>query len=178
MTDNRRSADLSTTPEDNDYLARLIQSVVAEPSSETEKPAVTVTDRPHSPDMISSLLSNPELLSKLPSIIAAVKPIMEIMGSGAFGGTAKAQEPHATAQTPQGASIPVGINTAQAASTSDLHHGRSDGAQAPHQPSHHSSGDRRAQLLCALKPYLCEDRRRAIDYVIKLDRLGDVLKSL
>ena len=36
----------------------------------------------------------------------------------------------------------------------------------------------RAALLCALKPYLKKERRDAIDYMIKLSRLGDILKTL
>jgi hypothetical protein len=38
--------------------------------------------------------------------------------------------------------------------------------------------DRRAALLCAMKPYLSPDRCRTIDYVIKLSHLGDILKTL
>ncbi len=43
-------------------------------------------------------------------------------------------------------------------------------------PSTHD--DRRAALLCAMKPYLSHDRQMAIDYIIKLSRLGDILKTL
>jgi hypothetical protein len=174
MTDNRRGADVSPTPEGNDYLAELIRSVSAEPSSEATQGSPI--DKPRSPDMITSLLSNPELLSKLPAIISAVKPIMEIMGSGALGSASASQEPRTAAQTPHG-SIPVGGSALQAPSQSSEHRGGGTAPMTLASNSHHG-GDRRAQLLCALKPYLCEDRRRAIDYVIKLDRLGDVLKSL
>ena len=38
--------------------------------------------------------------------------------------------------------------------------------------------DRRAALLCAMKPYLSHDRQQAIDYILKLSRLGDLLKTL
>ena len=38
--------------------------------------------------------------------------------------------------------------------------------------------DRRAALLCAMKPYLSPDRCKTIDYVIKLSHLGDILKTL
>ena len=40
------------------------------------------------------------------------------------------------------------------------------------------SGSDRAALLCAMKPYLSRDRQNAIDYIIKLSRLGDILKTL
>ena len=38
--------------------------------------------------------------------------------------------------------------------------------------------ERRAALLCAMKPYLSRDRQEAIDYILKLSRLGDLLKTL
>ena len=39
-------------------------------------------------------------------------------------------------------------------------------------------GNERTELLRAMKPYLSRDRQEAIDYIIKLGRLGDILKSL
>lgn len=44
-------------------------------------------------------------------------------------------------------------------------------------PKSKSEADREA-LLCALKPYLGKDKAEAIDRLIKLSRLGDLLKSL
>ncbi len=37
---------------------------------------------------------------------------------------------------------------------------------------------RREALLCALKPYLSKDRCAAIDYLIRLGRVGDAIKAL
>lgn len=101
-------------------------------------------------DIFSSLLSNPDLLMKLPSIISAAKPIIEMMS-----------------QTKQQASS----ETATVSAGSVL---------KPSQPSHHTSHltDNRTALLCAMKPYLSDDRRRVIDYIVKLGRLGDILKTL
>lgn len=101
-------------------------------------------------DIFSSLLSNPDLLMKLPSIISAAKPIIEMMS-----------------QTKQQASS----ETATVSAGSVL---------KPSQPSHHASHltDNRTALLCAMKPYLSDDRRRVIDYIVKLGRLGDILKTL
>ena len=38
--------------------------------------------------------------------------------------------------------------------------------------------DRRACLLGALKPYLCKERCDAIDYMIKLGRISELLKNM
>lgn len=101
-------------------------------------------------DIFSSLLSNPDLLMKLPSIISAAKPIIEMMSQP------KQQASSETATVSAGSVL------------------------KPSQPSHHASHltDNRTALLCAMKPYLSDDRRRVIDYIVKLGRLGDILKTL
>jgi hypothetical protein len=86
-------------------------------------------------------------MTKLPSIIAAVKPFMEMMSA-------------------QGSSAPEAAPTF-----------------APSSPKlqgspHRGEGDSRTALLCAMKPYLSSERRQAIDYIVKLGRLGDILKTL
>ena len=48
-------------------------------------------------------------------------------------------------------------------------------SQKPPQSPH---TDSRSALLCAIKPYLCADRQAAVDYIIKLSRLGEILKTL
>ncbi|MBQ4091325.1 MAG: hypothetical protein IJC64_03300 [Clostridia bacterium] len=62
----------------------------------------------------------------------------------------------------------------------------SPAAKAPHVDSDHRQSlpeprghdANRAALLCAMKPYLSPGRQTAIDYIIKLSRLGDILKTL
>lgn len=103
-------------------------------------------------DILSSLLSNPELLSKLPSIISAIKPFIEMMS--------------ASAPTVSPSSTPKG--EVQAFSP------QVGGAQI--HKSH--DADCRTALLCAMKPYLSRSRCQAVDYIVKLGRLGDILKTL
>ena len=162
MTENRSTSDSSTVSSGSDYLSELIRSVSAESQAEPQRSEGTESAKGAGADVLSSLLSNPELIAKLPSIIATVKPIIELLGSGALNGAASRPAPQKDAQ-PTFSQIPWGEDKAAPVSVSH---------------SERKGGDRRADLLCALKPYLCEERRRAIDYVIKLDRLGDVLKSL
>jgi hypothetical protein len=38
--------------------------------------------------------------------------------------------------------------------------------------------EHRDALLCALKPYLNEDRRRMVDQIMKLGQIGDILKII
>ena len=133
----------------SDYLAELIKSVMSAtpPQQPRESPPEAQngeksTRQIPTPDIFASLLSNPELLSKLPSIISAMGPIIESLGRG--GG--------------------------QAIQTSTPERIPEKKTELPN--------DRRAALLCAMKPYLSHDRQMAVDYIIKLSRLGDILKTL
>ena len=105
-------------------------------------------------DVLASLLSNPDLLAKLPSLLSSMKPILDMLGGvGAAG----------TAQNSATASAPVGAQSEPASAQDKSSDKRSDS---------------RTALLCAMKPYLSPDRQNAIDYIVKLGRLGDILKSL
>ena len=153
------SENIPTSPpgfKGSDYLADIIKSISAgnidtSPTLDSQRPPLPQND------LFSSLLSSPELIAKLPTIISTVKPLMEML----------------SASSKQDASVMQAIPTIAkpddlpAVAKSNTHGGNSHGGNA-----------HRSALLCALKPYLSSDRRRAIDYIIKLDRLGDVLKTL
>lgn len=152
MTDRDNGSQERASPIGGDYLTELIRSV----SGDAQKPAATeettpaaVAPSPSSTfpaaDLISSLMSNPELLSKLPTILSTVKPLLEMLGS--------ASKPQAQDSIPTAAKPQIDAHSAK-------------------------SRDRRAELLCAMKPYLSHDRCEAIDYIIKLSRLGEILKTL
>ena len=132
MNDHESTAKQNSPPA-SDYLADLIRRVTATPQK--DEPA------PPAGDLLSALSSNPELLSKLPVLLSAAKPVMELF-SGASGA------------------------------------GKEQSAAPMGKESEKSDSDRRAALLCAMKPYLSRERQATVDYVIKLSRLGDILKSL
>ena len=109
-------------------------------------------------DVFSSLLSNPEILTKLPSIIASVKPIIEMLGKAGSATVATAT----SGDTKEPSNESTSISAAKLKESSSSQKG----------------ADSRTALLCAMKPYLSEGRREAVDYIIKLSRLGDILKTL
>ena len=114
-------------------------------------------------DVFSSLLSNPELIAKLPVIISSVKPIIEMLGKGFSSGAA----------------TDVGGGTVATSTASTASPDASVSAAALKDTSVHGRGsDSRTALLCAMKPYLSDDRRNAVDYIVKLSRLGEILKTL
>ena len=51
------------------------------------------------------------------------------------------------------------------------------GASQAHAP-HTDACARREALLCALKPYLSKQRCDAVDYLLRLWRVGDAIKGL
>lgn len=166
MTNQDDLSRQNESPPGNDYLSDLISKIMAsapksdipqQPPEKREKEGNGDTQRTSgtpSPDLLSSLLSNPELLSKLPTILSSIKPIMDMFSSQSQSkSTASASAEPSKADE----SVPSGNLNLQKG---------------------HDDADRRAALLCALKPYLGHDRQNAIDYIIKLSRLGDILKSL
>lgn len=114
-------------------------------------------------DIFSSVLSNPELLSKLPTIISSVKPIIEMLGKGFSTGTA--------ATPPTDTSVGTVAASAEETASATMAKGKDFPVSA-------KSSDSRTALLCAMKPYLSDDRRNAVDYIVKLSRLGEILKTL
>ena len=132
----------------SDIISRLTQSPAPE-NAQNSKPQ-------ESGDILSSLLSNPELMAKIPQIISLLSPML----SGFFSGQKEekrdsdAQKVSSLASTPPSSSAHLPI------------------------PKSTSHTDSRAALLCAIKPYLCADRQAAVDYIIKLSRLGEILKTL
>ena len=146
MSDRENNTAESTAQDQllEDILRRFDQGSQSPPFSQAQ------SGSPPSPDILSSLLSNKELISKLPQIISVAKPILELMSS----------QPSPKSQTTHTNSEPDKLPAYPAASARSK-----------------SEADRSA-LLCAMKPYLSQDRQNAIDYIIKLSRLGDILKTL
>lgn len=140
MSDENIKASAQTT-EPQGGLFDIINKLFANQSQKEDAPAASPLGEPN---ILSSLLSNPELMSKLPELISIISPLMGSISS----------QSQANAQSTQKASLPIS-----------------------HSPQNHEAQNRSA-LLCALKPYLKKERQEAIDYMIKLSRLGDILKTL
>ena len=109
---------------------------------ETGQPAA-----PNFADGLGAVLSNPELMAKLPQMMAMLRPMLEQTGAGAAGSTDSAPE----------AGVPASV---------------------PAQPAPKKPTDQRTALLVALKPFLSEDRRNAVDAMLRISALGDVLRRL
>lgn len=114
----------------------------------------------------SSLLQNPDIAAKLPRIMEALKPVIEEMRAEQ-GGAAPAAETAANTSADSSASAPTSANPLAALSVS----GGGGGKQR-------TSSARRCALLKALEPYLSDNRREAMEYIIKVSSLIDILSEV
>lgn len=122
---------------------------------------------------ISQLLQNPEIAAKLPRIMEALAPVMAEMKAEKAAGTAIA---NAAAPT-DGAqdAPPEAAPAAQAAAASATAAPAALPASAGAKPT---SASRRMALLRALSPYLSEERQSALDTVMKVSTLLDLLSEV
>ena len=122
---------------------------------------------------IPQLLQNPEIAAKLPRIMEALAPVMAEMK--AEKAAAAAAE---TAQAPQSAA-----ETAETAETAEAAQAAGASAAAPAvQPAAAgttaTAASRRTALLRALAPYLSTERQNALDTVMKVSALLDLLSEV
>ena len=140
-----------------DALGELLSKILGSQIPADAEQGAQATQKGDTPsqggDILSSLLSNSDLILKLPSIISAAKPIIELFSQG--------QRPNTEQTTPKNDVVAANAQPVSAIS-----------AKQPHGTDH------RTALLCAMKPYLGNERRQIIDYIVKLSRLGDILKTL
>ena len=145
MTQNENMTNERTDMSQDEMLSSILQKLTnTSQSSSSPPPAQNPTG-----DIVSALLSNPELLSKLPALLSSIKPIIDMLGIGSTG------------QSSVPVSAPAALNTS-ANSTA----------------KQDKTADSRTALLSAMKPYLSPERQNAVDYIVKLGRLGDILKTL
>lgn len=122
---------------------------------------------------ISQLLQNPEIAAKLPRIMEALAPVMAEMKAEKAAGTAVA---HAAAPTDGAQDAPPEVApAAQAAAASATAAPAALPASAGAKPT---SASRRMALLRALAPYLSEERQSALDTVMKVSTLLDLLSEV
>lgn len=111
--------------------------------------------------IISRLMSDPGIMETVRSAVSEMKLTGE-------GGDA----PKKTDTAPQ-----QGAPDMQSIAALASMLGGTGGGRGSKPPGGDSNRKKRCDLLNALKPYLNPHRRETIDYMLGIDRLGDVLKS-
>jgi hypothetical protein len=126
-------------------------------------------------DAIDRLLANPELLSTVASAIGAQAPtnVTAKKENEATDGDAEAVTKSDTvaASTPAESDISSKFPELMA-NVAPVIAALSGGGKGGKQPD-----DDRTRLLCALKPYVNPHRREAIDTMVQLARISEVIKT-
>ena len=119
---------------------------------------------------IPQLLQNPEIAAKLPRIMEALAPVMAEMKAekAAAAAAETAQAPQNAAETAEAAEAAQAAGASAAAPTVQP---AAAGAKA-------SAASWRTALLRALAPYLSAERQNALDTVMKVSALLDLLSEV
>lgn len=153
--------------------------------------------------MLEGLLSNPEMLKRIGSIIGAMSsaqpstpapdPSVQaaVQDTSAVEETAESSAPEATPASASGINFMGGDGLASLLTDPSMLEKlpqiiavmkplmASMPPPKPSPPSHSSSPqDCRDNLLLALKPFLSPERRDAVDSIIRISKLGTVFKQL
>ncbi len=108
--------------------------------------------------ILSSAMQNPALMAALPSMVSMLSGMLGGGGTADGGGAASVRQ-ESTPQTPDPSSI-LGLLSA-------------GGKATPRPPV---PVDRRAALLLALKPYMPQDKRSAIDTIVRVIEIMSHIK--
>lgn len=130
-------------------------------------------------DKIGQVLSNPDLMKQLPSIISAISPFLSQPTN------TRPQEDNTVVYEPKDTPVMSQVSDApRAGGDNAILAGLFNPAQPravpppPQHPVPYTGGaDKRTALLMALKPYLGPSRGEAIDYVIKITELTDMFRK-
>lgn len=136
------------------------------------------------PDALSGILSDPAFLARLPQMMAVLKPMLGAIPASPGTATGTPTDAPASALTGIFTGNPTGIPTGNPAGnpTGTLAAGRAESgsqqATPPTKPQTKPLADCRDDLLLALKPFLSPERREAVDSILRISRLGQVLRQI
>ncbi|MBQ5389923.1 MAG: hypothetical protein IIU58_03355 [Clostridia bacterium] len=116
----------------------------------------------------SSLLQNPDIAAKLPRIMEALKPVMEEMRAE------QASAPAADAVPASAAGAEDAVPASAPLPDLSALLGKGNG----HSNKPRTGSARRHALLKALEPYLSDNRREAMEYILKVSSLIDILSEV
>ena len=129
--------------------------------------------------MLSGLLSNPEVMSKVSGVLSSLsKPDEKEEAAAAQSAAPPEGEELASklSSVMENKELMSALPDVIAAMGPLLSGGR--GGERGGAVGKRSECDKRTALLLALKPYMSPRRCEAIDYIIRLNKLGDVIKTI
>lgn len=133
-------------------------------------------------DAINMLMANPEIISTVASALGNMPQRSENTSKTEDLDVSNVQQTEgqeiATDSTATSAAAPTPDLSALISTLSPLMSGLSGGSHSSEKTRNDTEAHRREALLCALKPYVSEGRRDAIDYIIRISRMSEVLKTI
>ena len=146
-------------------------------------------------DLLGALLSNPELLRNVSALLStaqspaspadkkeeadAAAPVSEGTPSINLGGLSEAlNDPALMAKLPQVIELLKPMLTQAGEKSGQEKEAALPASAHPQEGKRRGREDCRDDLLLALKPFLSPERCEAVDAIIRISRLGNVLKAL
>ena len=140
---------------------------------------------------LGAILSNPDMLAKMAEAVKKLGVLNDSSDDGAKEKSAQAASAPAAENTVQTAlgNMGGGANPLAALASNpeiisklpdiiSAFGGMGGGGRSGATGGEKKDQDRRTALLLALRPYLSPRRREIVDYLIKMNKLGDVFKNL
>ncbi len=130
-------------------------------------------------DAINKLMANPEIISMVASTLGNM--------SAKTAAENEQSEPQKEPSVAEEPSIEASVLPAEPQSTGAVDLGELMKSISPvmsllgggsGKVAHSKEADSREALLCALKPYVSEGRREAIDYIIRISQVSDLMKNM
>ena len=123
-------------------------------------------------EAIGKIMEHPELISMVASVLGGTPPSQGDQNSNPSPPAPQVEASKATESAPVSGAPPADIMASIAPMLSRLstigsQSNKDIGLDAKHR-----------QLLCALKPYLSDSRKSAIDYILKISQMSGLLKGL
>ena len=149
-------------------------------------PQLDNTGTPSLSDAINKLMANPEIISMVASSLGDIAP-------PPIGNEVKEEKEKTTSppvETEQASLLPSAPPQNQTASPDlgelikglspmmSMLRGSAGGGRSNERREERREADKREALLCALKPYVSDGRREAIDYIIRISQVSDILKNI
>jgi hypothetical protein len=138
-------------------------------SEEQKSPPIAIPDLS---EAIGKIMEHHELISMVASVLGGTPPSQGDQNSNPSPPAPQVEASKTTESAPASSAPPADIMASIAPMLSRLstigsQSNKDIGLDAKHR-----------QLLCALKPYLSDSRKSAIDYILKISQMSGLLKGL
>ena len=136
-----------------------------------------VASPPSLSDAIEKIMANPQLISMVASTLGAMKNADEGKDPDTVSAPEKESPATEEKETASALAVPEQMPdlSALVSSLAPMMAKLGNNSASSSHKDRRAANDREA-LLCALKPYVSEGRREAIDHIIRISQISDVLR--